>query len=54
LLIKGANTQIRDIKGNLPFDYIKDIDNIELSRELINLLQENKSACHMIYGTTPI
>lgn len=38
LLIKGAKTDIKDKKGNLPFDLIKDIRDWDLAKEAKFLL----------------
>jgi hypothetical protein len=38
LLIKGAKTGIADKRGKIPRDYIRDIQNEDLGRELIELL----------------
>ena len=54
LLIKGCSTSIRDNRNKLPSDYVRDIQNIQLARELRNLLIANKSACHKFTGTQPV
>ena len=50
LLIKGASTNIRDKKGNLPFDYVRDIKTRSFIYELHHLLRQNTSACHLLTG----
>lgn len=54
LLIKGCSTDIRDNRNKLPCEYVRDIQNIQLARELRGLLLANKSACHKITGTQPV
>jgi hypothetical protein len=54
LLIKGARTDIRDMRLKLPHEYVRDIQSRDLARELQSLLNANKSACHMITGTKPV
>lgn len=54
LLIKGASTNIRDNKGNLPFDYVRDIKTRSFIYELHHLLRQNTSTCHLLTGQTPI
>ena len=41
LLIKGASINISDKKGNLPFDYLRDIKTSSFLFELHHLLRQN-------------
>lgn len=41
LLIKGARNDITDLKGRLPFDYVRDVKSKNLARELYSLLKKN-------------
>ena len=54
LLIKGARNDITDLKGRLPFDYVRDVKSRNLAKELRVLLQRNQSSCYMVAGTTPV
>ena len=54
LLIKGADINVKDNYGNLPFDYIREVDSDAYANELKNLLKVNQSNCHAILGTTPV
>ena len=54
LLIKGADINLRDNRGRLPFDYVRDVQSREFANELRKLLQSNQSTCHVITGTTPV
>jgi palmitoyltransferase ZDHHC13/17 len=54
LLIKGARIDIRDHKGRMPFDYVRDVRSQPNKRELVSLLARNQSNCHAVAGTTPV
>jgi hypothetical protein len=41
LLVKGARLDIRDFKGRVPFDYVKDVLSLDLANELRELLRLN-------------
>lgn len=38
LLLRGANTSIRDAKGRLPIDFVKDVRSSDLQIELLRML----------------
>ena len=54
LLIKGAKIDIKDAKGRMPFDYVKEVKSRQFARELYSLLARNQSSCHLVAGTTPV
>ena len=53
-MIKGADIDIKDNKGQLPFDYINDVESVQYANELRRLLHVNQSNCHAIIGTQPV
>jgi len=43
LLLRGARTNIKDNKGKIPIDYVKDIRNADLQIELLRMLVSSLS-----------
>lgn len=54
LLIKGARIDVKDYKGRMPFDYLREVKSKVFQRELVSLLRRNQSNCYVVSGTMPI
>ena len=53
LLIKGAQTNIADNRGNIPADYLRDIENEDLVNDIREIFSRTPSLKNLITGGTP-